>query len=307
VDNYDAFILDQFGVLHNGVEALDGARELCEYLVYDQKKQLVILSNTSAPSDKALDKLEKLGFSKQLFVGAVTSGEEAARYIRQKYASTKTTKALMFTWDASDLKNPRLTAMPRAFLEKCGPNVQVATSVEEADWILLHGSEVWHRGDNLEDVPLGTFIENGSTDLIVDPILHKCIKRNLPVVCANPDFVVQTPSGGTAYMPGKIAQRYKELGGDVLLFGKPQVEHFQACLRVLGLPAERVAHVGDSLHHDIDGANRAGIPNVLVTSGIHMQELQVSFGQMPDESVLEHLFEEQGNIVPTHVVSAFRL
>jgi len=50
-NQYDAFILDQFGVLHNGVAALEGAIETVEYLL-EKKKKLIILSNTSAPAHK---------------------------------------------------------------------------------------------------------------------------------------------------------------------------------------------------------------------------------------------------------------
>ena len=315
MNRYDAFILDQFGVLHNGVAAMDGAVDLCEHLASasnnNKKKQLVILSNTSAPSHKALEKLQKLGFHARLFQGAVTSGDEAAKYIRDAYR--KPCKTLMLTWDTTILNNPRLTAMPQDFLDLCGSHVQVAAAVEEADFVLLHGSEVWHRGggDNLPDVPLGSFIEDGSFT-IVDEILQQCLARQLPLVCANPDFVVQTPSGGAAYMPGKIAQRYQELAAnsnvniDIHLFGKPQPQHFQACLDLLQLPADRVAHVGDSLHHDVAGATAAGIDSIWITSGIHQSELETSFGQVPDASILQKVIRENGNVMPTHVVSAFR-
>ncbi|KAL3915617.1 MAG: hypothetical protein SGILL_005563 [Bacillariaceae sp.] len=134
--------------------------------------------------------------------------------------------------------------------------------------------------------------------------------RDLPAVCANPDFVVQLPSGdGVAYMPGKLAERYQELGGKCTTFGKPDVEHFEACIRKLGLEKERVAHVGDSLHHDIAGASRAGVPVVFVTSGIHKRELGTKFGELPTVDKLQTLIENECEDVirPTHVVPAFRL
>ena len=304
VDMYDGFILDQFGVLHNGANALDGAVELVKHLARKNKK-LIILSNTSAPSDKAMLKLPKLGFDQNLFVGAVTSGEEASKYIRQEYGPNS--KALMFTWDASDASNPRLTATPQAFLDHCG-GLQVASTVDEADFLLLHGSEVWFRGRDLESPSLGSFLQDGETHEVIDPLLQPCLERNLPLVCANPDVIVQTPTGGTNYMPGKIAQRYVELGAtNIRLFGKPQAEHFEACLNVLCLPAARVAHVGDSLHHDIMGANSALIPSIFVSSGIHAPQLGgVNFGALPEEQLLQNLFLEEGGIVPTHVVPAFR-
>ena len=300
---YDAFILDQFGVMHNGVRALDGAIDLVEYLV-QKKKRLIILSNTSSPSEKALLKLPKLGFDRNLFIGAVTSGEEASKHIRQTYGGSS--RALMFTWDTSDVNNPRLTSMPQAFLDHCG-GLQVASTVEEADFLLLHGSEVWYRGKENEPLSLGSFLKDGSMDETIDPILKQCLERNLPLVCANPDIIVQTPSGGTNFMPGKIAQRYIEMGqSNVLLFGKPQPEHFQACIKALDLPPGRVAHVGDSLHHDIAGANAAGIPSIFITSGIHSSQLKTSFGQLPDRDLLEKLMVEEGGHLPVHVVPAFR-
>ena len=308
IDQYDAFILDQFGVMHNGIEALDGAVELVNYLYKEKKKKLIILSNTSAPADKALAKLPKFGFTPQNFQGAVTSGEESSRYILDQYGSAQSTiKALMFTWDASKPDNPRLTAPPEAYLEKCG-TLEVATSVEEADLILFHGSEVWYRGKDTDHVTLSPFIEDGDFTSM-DPILKDCVARNIPAVCANPDFVVQMPSGdGVAYMPGKIAARYEALGGSCRTFGKPEVEHFEACIRTLGLDKSRVAHVGDSLHHDIAGAVSAGIPNVFVTSGIHKNDFGTGFGELPAPDVLEALMEKEGgDIRPTHVVPAFRL
>ena len=327
IDQYDAFILDQFGVLHNGIHALEGAVELVNYLYQTKKKRLIILSNTSAPADKALAKLPKFGFSAGHFQDAVTSGEESSRYILETYGggngntnnshdnnnyddqatTPTTTKALMFTWDASMPDNPRLTAPPEVYLERCG-TLEVATSIEEADLLLLHGSEVWYRGKDVDAVPLAPFIEEGDFSS-VDPILKACVARNLPAVCANPDFVVQTPSGdGVAYMPGKIAARYETLGGSCETFGKPAVEHFEACIRTLGLDKSRVAHVGDSLHHDIAGAVRAGIPSVFVTSGIHKNDFGTNFGELPAPDVLEALMEKEGgDIRPTHVVPAFRL
>ena len=294
--------------MHNGISALEGAVELVEYLSKKKNKKLIILSNTSAPADKALAKLPKFGFDASHFLAAVTSGEESSRFIKEKYGSNaeeKPSKVLMMTWDASKPDNPRLTALPEAYLEQCG-NIQVATSVEEADFVLFHGSEVWYRGQNDEPLSLRPFIEDGSFEA-VDPLLEQCLGRKLPAVCANPDYVVQTPSGdGVAHMPGRMAQRYLDLGGSCQIFGKPDVEHFEACIRKLGIEKDRVAHVGDSLHHDISGAVKAGIPNVFVTSGIHKQQLNTKFGELPEMDTLEKLFVEE-SIEPTHVVPAFRL
>ena len=309
------WIFNWLGVLHNGVHALEGAIACVENL-HKAGKKLIILSNTSAPSDKALLKLPKFGFDPQhITTGAVTSGEEASRYIRKTFGAdpSVTRKALMLTWDASDANNPRLTALPEQFLEQCG-NIALAESVEEADFLLLHGSEVWYRGPNLPPVSLSPFITQGSLER-VDPILQQCRQRKLPMVCANPDNIVRTPDGSDAHMPGKLATRYSQIAKgessiDCRVFGKPHVEHFQACLNKLyeahGIPAHRVAHVGDSLHHDIAGASAAGIASVWTTSsGIHANDLDLDFGELPTEVQVQELLQKEGTPAPTHVLPAF--
>ena len=40
IDSYDAFILDQFGVMHNGKHPLEGAKELIDFMIAKQKKLL---------------------------------------------------------------------------------------------------------------------------------------------------------------------------------------------------------------------------------------------------------------------------
>ena len=311
---YDAFILDQFGVLHNGATALDGAVD-CLNELYQNQKKLIILSNTSGPAKSALEKLPKYGFDRNHFLGAVTSGEEASKYIKKVYGSCQSTekappKALWLTWDASgNTGGTTNLPNPNDFLSKCG-NIQVADTVDEADFVLCHGAHVWQRSEAKSVVSLGSFLTTGSTEEVIDPILEECKERDLPMVCANPDLVVKLPSGETGHMPGKIAKRYQELGGKCTSFGKPHKEHFVACLEALEpIPRDRVCHVGDSLHHDIAGANAAGIASAFITSGIHCDDLAQStdsFGVLPHVDLIDALLEKEG-VVPTHILSAFRM
>ena len=89
-------------------------------------------------------------------------------------------------------------------------------------------------------------------------------------------------------------------------FGKPHVPHFEACIRDLGLEKGRVAHVGDSLHHDVAGANASGISSVFVAGGIHREELGSELGAVPDQKALEKLFETHAE-TPTHIVPMLKL
>jgi hypothetical protein len=131
--DYDAFILDQFGVMHNGVEALPGATECYSKLVAAGKK-LVILSNTSRRAGNAQGKLPAMGFDPAALSGFVSSGEEAYKHIQQ-HLQGKT--CLFFTWE-------REASEPGAsFLE--GLDVTAAPAAT-ADFILCQGTEIISTG-----------------------------------------------------------------------------------------------------------------------------------------------------------------
>ncbi len=111
------------------------------------------------------------------------------------------------------------------------------------------------------------------------------------------------------------------MGGKCHYFGKPHEEHFYACLRELNLEhnSSHVAHVGDSLHHDIAGANAAGLSSIFVTGGIHSGYFDglgydCSIGEIPKRDDLISLFDSEkeedsspSGIFPTHVMPLFRL
>ena len=110
-NEYDGFILDQYGVLHDGTSSLPYTTECVETL-YNLGKKLIILSNTSAPSSTTINRLPRLGFKKEHFIGAVTSGDEASKYIKEMYSGKK---ALLFTWKKGKSSSP-----VEEFLHHCG-------------------------------------------------------------------------------------------------------------------------------------------------------------------------------------------
>lgn len=296
IDKYDGFILDQFGVLHNGSRGLEGAPELVAKLVA-KGKRLIILSNSSSSSEATKAKLPKLGFNPEQFIGAVTSGQEAGHFVSENFAGKK---AIFMTW-----KTPK-TPSPMDFVRLCG-DIEITDQPTEADLVLCHGVDVlrgpWPDGEAQEQ-SLGSYFHDESFAMI-EPLLKSCLENELPMICANPDFIMIKPDGTIGHMPGKISQRYEEMGGKCMSFGKPFAPHFEACLRDLDLSKDRVAHVGDSLHHDVAGANGAGIASVFVTGGVHCQELGAPLNELPAETVLRACFAKHGQ-TPTHVVPMFR-
>jgi ribonucleotide monophosphatase NagD (HAD superfamily) len=301
IDRYDGYIVDQFGVLHNGATHLPGADEAIATLQTRYNKKLVILSNSSALEDATMAKLPQLGFDPASFCGAVTSGQEAAQYIIQRQYSAK--KALFLTW-----KTP-CTPSPYTFLEACG-NVLPTMDPASADFVLLHGCEV-QRGPGVDgeavEVRLGDFHETGDLSSVIAPFLKQCLEHRLPLLCTNPDYIMVKLDNTQAHMPGVIADAYRAMGGAVIVFGKPDRRHFEACIRKLGLSKDRVVHIGDSLHHDIQGANDAGIASIFVTGGVHSEELgSPAKGELPSRAALEELFAKHRQ-TPTHVVPLLRL
>ena len=296
IDKYDGFILDQFGVLHNGSHGLEGAPELVAKLS-EKGKRLIILSNSSSASEATKAKLPKLGFNPDHFIGAVTSGQEAGHHVSENFAGKK---ALFLTW-----KTPK-TPSPMDFIHLCG-DIEVTDRPGEADFVLLHGVDVL-RGPGpdgeAKEQSLGSYFVDASFN-VIDRILEECLENKLPMICANPDYIMVKPDGTIGHMPGKIAEKYERMGGSCKSFGKPFVPHFEACLRDLGLPSDRVVHVGDSLHHDVAGANGTGIASVFVTGGVHREELGAPLNVLPSERELEDCFQKHKQ-TPTHVVPMFR-
>jgi ribonucleotide monophosphatase NagD (HAD superfamily) len=184
---YDGFILDQFGVMHNGVVALPGAAECYKKLAASGKK-LVILSNTSRRAANAQSKLPGMGFDPSALSGFVSSGEEAYQYI-QKHLQGKT--CLFMTWE-------REAAEPGAsFLE--GLDVRAAPA-RNADFILCHGTEVISTGDDMV-TPTG-FMNSGDLGPY-QAALEEAMSRDLEMLVANADVRATLPDGSLGHMPGR--------------------------------------------------------------------------------------------------------
>lgn len=175
-----------------------------------KNKRMAILSNTSSPSHVAKQRLPKYGLSSDMFAGGlVSSGEECAKFVREERRRGKMKKALWLTWQESEKQNPM------QFLSYCESGldgtddvssskdmvIDVAESVEEADFILLHGSEVWRKcreltsTSNSEDELVDLNFLYSKDFTVIDNLLEKSLQRSLPMVCANPDFIVGLPKG----------------------------------------------------------------------------------------------------------------
>lgn len=273
---YDGFILDLWGVIHDGTKPYPGAVDTLKRL-RAAGKPTVLLSNAPRRGAALIEAMEKMGIERNLY-GAVMSSGEAVHL------------------ELAERSDPVFAKLGKR-LYHLGPerdrNVFEGldyrdVALDQADFVLNTGPVEFEHGlDVYEDV------------------LQAAAKRKLMMVCANPDITVMR-LGVPIVCAGALAKRYEELGGSVVQRGKPDPAIYPACLKALNLPkGGKAMAVGDGLHTDIQGANAAGIDSLLVTGGIHLAELGLNWGDKPSAQAVAQLVAHHG-ATPTAVVPTFR-
>lgn len=282
-----AVLLDQFGVLHDGNEAYPGAIEAVDRLHRDHGLRLLIVSNSSRRSEGALENLRKKGFTIESFEGVITSGEVTFRALRERGIDSMS--GLSMDGEQGEFWKSRkhcvhFTWGERGAISLEGLDVDVVgRDIEGADSILAHGTEA--LGMRVD----GTGAEACSIDGMKQ-IMDACAKQGgLPMIVANPDLVT-VHGNELRVMPGTLAAHYESLGGLVHRMGKPAKIIYEEALRMLQLAPDDVIAIGDSLEHDIKGAESMGIDSIFIGGGIHKD--MVMKGSSIDREGLEALCRE---------------
>lgn len=269
---YDGFLLDQWGVLHDGVRPYPGAVAALEML-RRAGKRVIILSNSGRRGAENAAQLAKFGFVPALYEEVASAGD-----------------------DAREALTVRDEPFHRALGRRC------LLLAREGEAHLVEGVGL----DLVEDVAVADFIllmtmdpPNQSVAGWMD-LLKAASARRLPMVCANPDLHRASPTGGLQEAPGLVARAYEQLGGTVRYHGKPEPRIYRTCRAKLGLDRRRVVAIGDSLEHDIAGAQGAGIDSVFICGGIHRGEIGWN-GAAVDQASCLALFARAGR-TPTYAL-----
>ena len=247
---YDVFILDQWGVMHDGVNGYDHAIHSVHKLIKENKK-LIIISNSSKRKISSINKLKNLGFDKNHFIEVMTSGE---MIWQELYNSIniygKSLRNCFHIYDSS--KEDGLDF--REGLNK----FNYVSNIKEANFILA----------------CTPFKNTEPVDYI--PILKEALNQDLIMFCANPDYVtIEKNNGKNIFCMGTIADLYEHMGGKVIILGKPSKEiYLESTKKLNKLDLSKILAIGDSIEHDILGAINFGIDNVLISSGIHSELFQ---------------------------------
>ncbi len=248
---YDLILCDVGGVLHNGLVAFAPASEALTRFRAGGGF-VVLVSNAPRPGAGVAVQLDRVGVPRTAFDAIVTSGDLTRAAVIERAG-----QAVHYLGPRRDLSI--FSGLDVAFSE-----------VEAADYVVCTG----FRDDETETVE----DYRGS--------LERMRARNLLMICANPDLVVER---GDRLIPcaGALAMAYEEIGGRVFYAGKPHRPVYDAavamCATLRGgepMPLQRVLAIGDALRTDIAGAAAFGIDSLLVARGIHAIELGLEAGSL---------------------------
>ncbi|HAH09502.1 MAG TPA: TIGR01459 family HAD-type hydrolase [Alphaproteobacteria bacterium] len=251
---YDALVSDVWGVIHNGVQAYPGASDALRQF-RNMGKPVVLLTNAPRPQSVVAKQLHHFGIADDAYDAIVTSGDLTRAEIARRAAE-----------NGGPL--PSLYIGPDRDLGIFDEEMVVRTDLDAAQVIICTGP---YKDD--EETP------DDYRDM-----LERAAARGLAMICANPDLVVQRGER-IIYCAGSLAALYEQLGGMVWYAGKPHLPVYgrvdEELARAAGraIPRMRVLMAGDGLKTDVLGANRAGLPVLLITGGIHTAD----FGHSVEE------------------------
>jgi HAD superfamily hydrolase (TIGR01459 family) len=241
-DNYDGFIVDLWGVVHDGVKPYAGVLD-CLAKLRARNKPVVFLSNAPRRPAAIAKVLAGMGIGPDLYTGIMSSGEAVHMALR-------------------DRTDPDFAALGSK-LYHLGP----ARDRDVFDTLPLTEVSIPAQADFL--------LNTGPDDLlgpddpsVYNATLDAALAAKLPMVCANPDLEV-IRDGKRIICAGLLAQDYAARGGRVIERGKPDPAIYAPTLALLGTAKSRTLAVGDSLRTDMAGAQAAGIDACWVLSGIH--------------------------------------
>ena len=257
---FDAFLIDQFGVLLNGDTAYPWAPNALSKLAA-LGKPILLLSNSGRRSAPNAQRLDQFGFARDSYMMVLSSGEAAHRYFSMRLGDEIPCGSSIWVHgrgnDTSAVDGLGLTLVEDA---------------DEAEFIIIAGS----KGDEL------------SLDDYRDMLIGAA-ERGAQAFCINPDMKMLTKVG-QRFGAGRIATLYEELGGPVHWIGKPYPLIYEIAKDILKMPqAARVLCIGDSPDHDIQGGLRAGFETALVRTGLYadlsdgeVEERCRAIGAMPN-------------------------
>lgn len=241
VSDYDLILCDVWGVIHNGVQAWSQA-----YRALERARNLgltvALITNAPRPFGPVVKQLGNLGVPESAFDAIVTSGDVTRALIKQ--GSSK----VYHLGQEQDLP----------IYEGLGVDL---VSEEEAETVVCTGLV----NDEFE------------TPAHYAEQLKRFHARDLPMICANPDIVVEK-GHKLLWCAGSLARDYAALGGKTLIAGKPYAPIYDEAIRqaeaISGktIDRTRILAIGDGMPTDVKGAMDNDVNLLFISDGIHSRE-----------------------------------
>ncbi|HVV41106.1 MAG TPA: TIGR01459 family HAD-type hydrolase [Nitrobacter sp.] len=252
----DVLLSDIWGVVHNGLEAFP---EACDALRQFRAGggTVILITNAPRPADSVHRQLQKLHVPDETYDAIVSSGDLTRNFVAEHPGKS-------VFWLGPERDNSIHRGLEAVF-----------TPLERADYIIC----------------TGPFDDETESAEDYRGMMMQALERKLPLICANPDIVVER-GDRLIYCAGAIAELYRELGGEVIFYGKPHRPIYERAMELARqrrgqeTPLNRVLAIGDSVRTDLAGAHAFGIDLLFVTRGIHAEEF-AGIDQLDPASVKE--------------------
>ena len=235
VKNYDIFYIDLWGVIHNGINLHMSAIEALEEIT-KSKKQYVLLTNAPRPNKIVKSFLKKMGIKKEIREKVYSSGEAALSYLKKNLLNDE----FYHVGPSRDFD---------LFLEL---KKNQTVDIKRSSYLLCTGL-FEKQGEDLDYYK----------ELLKDHL-------NKKMICTNPDLIVER-GNKRELCAGSVALIFEKMGGEVVYFGKPFPEVYN---RSIDNKDKKVLSIGDNLNTDIKGANLLNYDSLLISNGIHKNEIK---------------------------------
>jgi len=236
-DNYDLFYIDLWGVIHNGIKLHEGAIFTLKKLL-EINKNFILLTNAPRPIQPVKEFLEKMGLEKKFRDKVFTSGEAALNFIKKFYS----------------LKKFYHIGPPRDFDLFNDFRNNKSKEIDQCQYFLC----------------TGLFDDNDQNLNYYKDLLEKHIDKKM--ICTNPDLIVDR-GYRRELCAGSVAMVFEKLGGEVVYFGKPYPEVYN---QSTDNKNKKILSIGDNLNTDIKGANLLNYDSLLISNGVHKNEIKVN-------------------------------
>ena len=333
--SYTTFLLDMWGVMHNGSTTYHGVIQTIKELK-KQHKKLIIVSNSSKRLSNSIKMLTKLGFNVDVdFDGIITSGDLSYHMLLGDNNNNNNENTLKKDYDYwnvlkdihdehKKIKNVFVFGSGDGDEEYMTSSGWTLSSIENADLIVARGTFTINNG-NPNDLVIKKDNE-GHYFHVLEQSLMKAAKRKVPMLVTNPDKV--RPDVGLPPMPGAIGDAYEKYLNNsedvnrlIKRIGKPYPEVYDLALNVNRsgsndrVDKSSVIMVGDALETDITGGKWANIDTLwVVNDGIHapfVNENKNESFETNVQSILDDFNDKKGyegkdRLHPTYVTKHFQ-